>query len=286
MVASKWPVTIVTCFYKIPGNTKRSLKQYRDWMANFFEIRTPKVIFTDRETYRDFFTSRTAGNVRYVFVDWQKFLCWGLYDKFVESADDEAKWRLNMLWNEKIHFVRRAIGLNLYGSEFFVWTDIGCFRDSRYNRFYRNWPSIRRLRSIGAAKVTLLLISPFEDKHKHAQADGLPPSVGQQAEAPGTVGGGIMSGHSKAWLRWHDRYYKTLMRSVDAGRPLGSEQPFLSATYLLYPQLVNLVAIRHSPFCPNPWFYLQPYLQGLPAPRLTFWEQYWGTGLKARQVGN
>ena len=37
MVASKWPVTIVTCFYKIPGNTKRSLKQYRDWMANFFD---------------------------------------------------------------------------------------------------------------------------------------------------------------------------------------------------------------------------------------------------------
>ncbi len=54
--------------------------------------------------------------------------------KYFASIDPEKYHtpELYMVWAEKVKFVNDAIKMDYYGSNFFVWCDIGVFRDKNY----------------------------------------------------------------------------------------------------------------------------------------------------------
>ena len=55
---------------------------------------------------------------------------------------DKSCWELNMLWSEKIQFVKETIERNYFSTEFYGWCDIGYFRnrsDDLHTSKLSNW---------------------------------------------------------------------------------------------------------------------------------------------------
>jgi hypothetical protein len=59
------------------------------------------------------------------------------------SLHKKIDWQLNMLWNEKIHFVNETIRNKYFDTVYYGWCDIGYFRNLSASKITRllEWPS-------------------------------------------------------------------------------------------------------------------------------------------------
>ena len=89
--------TIVSCYYKL-NNSKHSLNNYIQWMKNFFLIKTPKIIFTNLETYNYYFKNNIEVNNRddvyFYLLEWNHFKTWDYIEYFKKhlELDPEKKY--------------------------------------------------------------------------------------------------------------------------------------------------------------------------------------------------
>jgi hypothetical protein len=157
---------------------------------------------------------------------------------------------LYMIWSEKSHFLKRAIELNPFQNEYFLWVDIGCFRVP--NTQYIDWPNHNKMVAVDKSKVLMLLIEPFTDEE--LKSVSLP-----SFQFKNRIGGTIFGGYKDALLKWHDKYYEMLEHFISIGRFIGKDQSIMNSVYLLNKDLVQLV--NWVPRCPDKWFYLQEYLR-------------------------
>src|SRR5436309_806995 len=126
--------TIVTAYYRFK-KSKYSHQVYLDWMDNMLEIHTPMVIFTN-EASKKYVIERRVGLTHLTKIiileqsEWLTYKYISQWEKHYEL--DHEKYHnvdLYMIWNEKSNFLKRAIELNQFNTEYFIWCDIGCFRD-------------------------------------------------------------------------------------------------------------------------------------------------------------
>ena len=255
-------ITIVTSYYKL-DNSKHSIENYKIWMRNFFQIKTPKIVFTNKSTYEEYFKTKHSDNTYYYILEWEEFYTWKYIDTFrnqhkIDHEKDKHNVYLYLLWNEKSSFLKKSIEKNIFSSEYFVYCDIGCFRMGRYMQYYYNWPNIKNLKSIGN-KVTILNIEEFS-KHEHIiDNNGLPKSF----QYLNRIGGGIIAGNSETLNIWFKLYYEILEKFIKNNRFIGKDQSIMATLYILNPEIINLIKAKKTHFCQNNWFHLEPYLQGL-----------------------
>ena len=68
-----------------------------------------------------------------------------------------VNWQVNMLWSEKIHFVKKVIEDKIFDTEFYGWCDIGYFRcrenmDIPQDAIQR-WPDWNKIKSLSQNKI-------------------------------------------------------------------------------------------------------------------------------------
>jgi len=255
--------TIVSCYYKLE-NSKHSLYNYKIWMANFFQIQTPKIIFTNKDTFDEYFSNIKNNNIYFYLSEFEEFKTWNYLDNFKDSykIDHEKNIHnifLYLLWNEKSSFIKKCINLNKFNTDYFVYCDIGCFRMGRYNKYYTNWPNIDILKNIGEDKVTILNINSFKPEDLILDKNNLPKSF----QKVNRIGGGIIAGHKNILNIWYQKYYELLEKFIDNNRFIGKDQSIMATLYILNKNMINLVKAKKTPYCQDVWFYLEPYLQGL-----------------------
>ena len=173
-------------------------------------------------------------------------------------AMDSEKYHtidLYMVWNEKSYFLKRAIERNPFGSEYFIWCDIGCFRNNAEMPQYANWPSPEKMKQYGREKVILNYLGDFTDNQYHIdESTGL--SCDFQRE--NHIGGGIFGGSREALARWIAVYYDMLSIFFKYDRFAGKDQNVMANVVLRFPYLVTLA--RPIGCCPDPWFHLEHFL--------------------------
>ena len=158
-----------------------------------------------------------------------------------------------MIWSEKSHFLKRAIELNPFSTDYFVWCDIGCFRVP--NTRYLQWPSPSKIATLDKNKVLLLSVQPFNPGELQCNhKEGLP-----LFQFTNRIGGTIFGGGKDILLQWHDKYYEMLEYFISIGRFIGKDQSIMNSVYLLNRDMCHLV--NWEPGCPDQWFYLQEYLR-------------------------
>ena len=54
-------------------------------------------------------------------------------------------WKLNMIWNEKIYFVYDTYIHNYFNSDYYIWCDIGYFREPLINKKWPNYDVVKNL---------------------------------------------------------------------------------------------------------------------------------------------
>jgi len=256
--------TIVTSYYQTPS--KHSHEQYDAWMTNFLTtVDNPLIIFTEEIMVKRLAELRKGKEDKTVIVSlpWEEMLCvsgkctdyWNKDIKRDTEKDLHTPY-LYILWNEKTAMVRRAMQINPFRTEFFCWTDIGCFRSAQDMDLFKEWPSQAFLSRAVKDRMYLLNIEPF----KTGELEVLPNGLTRSFEGKNRIGGTIFIGHQDVWDKWFDAYYTTMELYMKHDYFAGKDQNLMATVVAKHPELVHLVQPSRLTKDGDPWFYMQRYL--------------------------
>lgn len=259
--------TVVSAYYAIPS--KFPAARYIEWITPFWsQTYCPLVFFTSPELkpiFEKAFQGR-PGPTRIEAVPFQELAAFHKLTPDVwtkahaidpERDSVQHSPELYAIWYEKKEFVSRAITLDPFKTEGFVWCDAGICR-------YPQWiPSLAQRfpqeERIPRGQMLVLTIDPFKEEDAIAQSDGIRGSFGLR----NTVGGGILASDRKGWDAWSRAYDAMLMRYYLAGRFIGKDQNIMGSMILEQPGLALTVPRFTSLTSQQSWFSLLFYLAAL-----------------------
>lgn len=159
-------LTLITAWYNL--KSKFDINTYREWMSNLLNnvCNFNLVIYTNKESFyviEPFFNNK---NIKIIFKE---------FDEFVSSKYDWKKnheknnllnsksrfkidFKLNMLWNEKINFVKEVIDKQIFDTEWYGWCDIGYFRSNDVSTI-KEWPRDEKINMLDKNKIYYALIN-------------------------------------------------------------------------------------------------------------------------------
>lgn len=230
-------ITFSTCYYRF--NSKFSDSTYLHWIKNLFTLSKNNlfnlVIYTDDVTLRLLPELQsilpTANNVKIILKPIETFFTYSK-DSWIKNhnmndlLNSKIQWEVNMLWNEKINFVRETYEKQYFNTEFYAWCDIGYFRnranDSNMSELC-NWGS--NISHIDSEKINYACVST------HALSNyltfihfdkGFPyPSIPHNQVS---VAGGFFVLHASKIKWWHQTYYEKLKLYFDHEKLVKDDQ--------------------------------------------------------------
>lgn len=265
--------TVVSCYYALPNNKKRSLEHYQLWISTFLQVCiNPLVIFSDGQVadaldaYRRALSPEHAkrwlilrrpyNTLPFTQSDWTPY--W-------QTMLDQNTFRhvyqteIFVLYANKTKFLKEIVMMNPFTTTHFYWCDAGCWRNPEFAiREGPGWPH-----APSSTKLQLAWVSNLDTCRRAAEPlitleefiEYLP--VRNQV----TVGGAMFGGPIQACLAFCD----TVSNIFDLYRKhekYGVDDQCVLATAALYLERADLVE-NIPPSIPPPggdeWFALQYY---------------------------
>ena len=220
-------ITFVTSWYNL--KSKFDVNIYRQWMGNFlmnvnnFNL----VIYTNKDSYY-VFESLVENNsrIKVIMKEWDEFYGYKWKDNWIinhtknnslnHNSRFNTDWKLNMLWSEKINFIKETKDNKLFDSDWYGWCDIGYFRggNNLTHNEIKNWPSIDKINSLDKDKIYYgrpgckndlnNLFKVIMNKNKDNMPT-IPISAGQIS-----IAGGFFLSHKDKIDWWEITYYSRL----------------------------------------------------------------------------
>ena len=171
-------ITFSTCFYILKA--KFNPYVYVNWMNNLFSLVNEKnnfnlVIYTDVASIKHIKSNENIENnprVRVVIKRIENFYNYVYKEQWIKNhynnylLKDKIDWRVNMLWNEKIWFVKETIDKKYFNTEYYGWCDIGYFRNREndyHTNLMTNWPNKNMIKQIDKNKVHYACVNNDEN---------------------------------------------------------------------------------------------------------------------------
>jgi len=129
-------ITFSTCWYVL-DRAKFDNYTYRSWFSNLLQNvkNFHLVVYTDDNSKEMLIPCiNNNKNIKLVIIPQEQFYNyrykenWEKNHTINNSINQISSWHLNMLWAEKISFVKRTIENNYFNTKWFGWLDIGYFR--------------------------------------------------------------------------------------------------------------------------------------------------------------
>ena len=275
--AVSFPISLVTGYYRM--RSKNTMETYLSNMESFLlRLWTPTYVFTNNETFHinpfmELLQKRAKLMPGFTHViqrdleDTDMAREFGPSLKEQESRDPETdrghNYWLYMVWLFKVEALMNAIELNSFCSEWFMWTDIGCFRYPDHK--YQYWPAPERLNLVPKDRVLMSLVKPFQSYDNWLT---VPDNRTQwlKKDWVDVIDGDHLAGTFIAMNTLtgvHHEFYHGLwyaykqLQSVD--HVIFKDQTAFNALYILLPNMFALVPSRHDGG-PDYWVYLQSWL--------------------------
>lgn len=161
-------LTLVSAFYIL--NSKFSIEIYKKWF-DYFLTNLKKcnlIIFTNKESY--YLLKKYENiNIKIIIVELEDFYTYRYHNLWKKNhlininLNKITSWELNMLWNEKISFVKKAIELNIFNTDWYGWCDIGYFRPESKGTLsidnIKSWPNYNIIKNLNSTKIYYALIN-------------------------------------------------------------------------------------------------------------------------------
>lgn len=250
-------VCVVSAFYRIPS--KFSVEKYFEWITPFFTMCPFQlVIFTEPELIPKFTHMRREYMNKTIFVG-LPFSEWGSIKRYGremwenEKKKDHEEYHtpeLYCTWYEKKEFVKRAIGMEAFGADYFVWCDAGILRFPQWIPAIQPFPLISR---IERGKMTFLQVEKFSPED----------TWNKDFQRENHIGGGIQAADKETWLWWYDEYDRMLQKFLETKKFVGKDQNILASCYLLNPEKYRLVVPPQNMDGYSIWFWLLLWLSGV-----------------------
>jgi hypothetical protein len=157
-------ITFSSCFYIIKSKFEASI--YIEWMNNFISIVNNfyLVIYTDENSSK-YIDTKNNSKIKIIIKPLEKFYNYKYKEFWIKNHEknftlnDKSSWELNMLWSEKIWFVKESIERKYFDSDLYGWCDIGYFRNRKGDytdlntQFLSNWPSTNKILNLDKQKI-------------------------------------------------------------------------------------------------------------------------------------
>lgn len=164
-------ITVVTAWYILKSKFDKTV--YKSWMSNFL-LNVNKfnlVVFTDKKSYHmieDVLKNIKNDKIKIIFYELDEFYNYKYKDEWIKNQKNNhllkmIDWELNMLWSEKISFVRKAVAEKYFESDFYIWCDIGYFRCRHRDMSFtelKNWGNNEKVEKLDKNKIHYALVNP------------------------------------------------------------------------------------------------------------------------------
>ena len=232
------PNTVVTAYFRV--KSKYDATKYDAWMSNMLSIQDPIVVFTQSDMVDKVKQFRQHAKNRTVIVEsrYQDLPLSLLGSDFWQhqlDIDPEKRihqsYELFWIWLSKSWWTVQAIQLNYFHSTFYMWSDIGCFRNRAMNdKLILQHPTV-------VPGGTLLWMA-----HHTPNPPSTPIWNDKYRNKPNFYHSGSQgAGTSTAWIEYHTRFAETLDAFVQRDMFVGEDQCVLQSTCLLHPHLCAYV---------------------------------------------
>lgn len=257
----KKSVTIVTAYYCV--KSKHNPQQYHVWIQNLLlgvGRFCKMVIFTspDLINYMNAICSKNIRGALFTVIgipmkDFKLLQRYPLKIWAHNYSMDPQKAcgrtvECYLIWNSKLIFMKEAIERNVYGSDKYIWVDIGSFRNAD-TTILEHFPVYER---VSEDKIDIMLIRPYS----HDEMNQL--IFFNTVHLGGMFGGGI-----GAINQLFQIFYKALDIYITGKQFAGCDQQILSTCYMRSPELFNLVTKNkdnnNNKDTWDIWFYLYKY---------------------------
>lgn len=253
--------TIVTAYYELE-NKKTSSDEYYKWMANFLtNCQSYMIIFTDTQSYDRILNLRKdfMNNTKIIVCPIDNFYTYKYLEHWKKDIlrDHEIprvkhSIELYMIWNEKSMFLKKAIELNPFNTDYFCWSDIGMVRGDDTIQYIKEYPVIDD--RIDKNKVYLLNI-----QYIFSHNDIFSELASERYRYLNAIGGTVFFGHKNVLLLWIAKYYEMLEEFVNKDYFAGKDQSLMACVYVKNSNMIKLIRPHHCPIG-DPWFYMIYYL--------------------------
>lgn len=160
-------ITFSSCFYII--KSKFDPKIYIEWMDNFISIvnNFNLVIYTNKNSVK-YIDIKNNPKIKIIIKPLCNFYNYKYKDYWLKNhqknylLNDKSSWELNMLWSEKIQFVKETSEKKYFDTEFYGWCDIGYFRnrpEDIHTTKLTNWGNNQIVLKNNANKICYACIS-------------------------------------------------------------------------------------------------------------------------------
>lgn len=253
--------TVVTAYYPIPS--KMPIEKYIDLIFHFWpKMKCSLIFFTDPKIAPQFeeLFKQKEGRTIVIGIPFEELRAFHKLSSNIwihtKQYDPEYKMHspeLYAIWYEKKEFILRAIELNPFNSEQFIWCDAGIGRFPDWISKLAGFPLASKIPS---NKMLVLRLSPFEGK---ADKYGIYGNFKEEI----TVGGGILASDINGWKSWSKAYDAMLMKYYLTDRFIGKDQNIMASMILKNPESVIMIDPPANLNTIQRWFFLLLYLGGV-----------------------
>ena len=275
--------TFVTAYYDIPNKFKGSGK-YMEWMGNFLSfIRTmPLIIFSTGDALKRvqqiISTNPKAKNIVVQDLPFEQFYTHTFRPQLEQQTSLDPERRIHtvelyMIWNEKPHFVRRAIEIDPHQSTHYCWFDIGMIRDSRLSEWMMHFPQPQGLEFLYDLKKLSMLAIQTQNLERFRECDTQGISiVNKNAHTLCTVAGGFLFGLKEQYQWYIQEYSRFFQLYLEQNVFVGKDQNLIANIVITHQETfvlldVNRTNIWLNTYQKDKWFYMINILSGTNSSR-------------------
>lgn len=242
-------VTIVSAYF--PMKSKFSEVHYLQWIEFWREVDCNLVFFTSIEfapiieSIRQYKKDKTHIIIMN-FNDCIAFQKYGSEFWINQKELDHEHYHtpsLYAIWYEKKEFVRKAIDINYFGSEKFVWCDAGICRNREWIPHTKSFVNGLRIPN---DRFLVLRITDFEDE--------------KDLQHINCVGGGVLAATKEKWIEFADNYDIVMKEFIDQNKFVGKDQTIIATMYLKNKDFFTLFPCYKNLNDYEIWFSLLFYL--------------------------
>lgn len=241
--------TLVSCYYRF--KSKHSPEEYLEWINNLFQSLskiTNMIIFSSNDQSSVLRKLADAANLKNTLVLVKEIEDFSILNDFPMSVWENQyeidKWKYSgrtkecyIIWNSKMRLLKEAMEINPFGSQTFVWNDIGSLRSPfKLNSYPSN---------VSKDELDIVMIAPYQSSEQMYFQNEIHLSAS-------LFGGGI-----EPIKFLHDKYYECMKDYIDKGLFVGCDQQILSTLLMQYPEKFNIVIPQDQSI--DPWFYMYKY---------------------------
>lgn len=269
-------ITFATCWYNL--KSKFNINVYKKWMSNFLDNvnNFNLVIYTNKDS-KDFLESivnKNNKNIKIIIKEYEEFETWKMREIWIKNHEKNDSlnhksnwnidWKLNMLWNEKINFVKDVIENKIFDTEWYGWCDIGYFRggNNLNPEQIRQWPNKQKVEELNKIKIYYGLAGNRKELNTYIRMlinkndIGLPKNLIPINQV--SIAGGFFLINKEKIDWWRNTYYKRLYEYFDNNILVKDDQYIIIDCIANNLKEFNLIEEENQ--WKDRWFVFQSYL--------------------------